>query len=402
LEKEKLIIKNFGPIKEVELDLGRVTVLIGEQATGKSTIAKVLAVCRYFSYIVGEKGGELANYHVPTFLKGLKMWGIDKFVNDDSIIEYECSDYSLNVRNRDSELESNYNENVVQSIRTSFQVQLQPKSVKFGNLLLELNTIRPVSSNILWSIPTSFYINEVKNVMDNPFYLPTERCLQSIFSLGQGSIPNLANFLFNYFSKVDGILGDFLTETEIEPLDLIYINRNGSGYVRKKEDKDLYLLANAASGYQAIIPIVLVMKYYNETQNRSKTFIVEEPELNLFPTAQNKLMQHFVEQINKYGNSLLMTTHSPYTLTSLNNLMYAYTIGQSHPDEVNKVIDKKYWINPDDVSAYMLKADGTAESIIDEEEKMIVAEKIDGVSKIINKEFDELMNIELGIDAENN
>ena len=44
--REKLIIKNFGPIKSVDLDLGKITVLIGEQATGKSTIAKVLSICR--------------------------------------------------------------------------------------------------------------------------------------------------------------------------------------------------------------------------------------------------------------------------------------------------------------------------------------------------------------------
>ena len=52
MEKERLVIMNFGPIKSVDLKLGKMTILIGEQATGKSTIAKVLSVCRYFSYIV--------------------------------------------------------------------------------------------------------------------------------------------------------------------------------------------------------------------------------------------------------------------------------------------------------------------------------------------------------------
>ena len=32
---EKLIVKNFGPIKDAELDLKKVTVLIGEQASGE-------------------------------------------------------------------------------------------------------------------------------------------------------------------------------------------------------------------------------------------------------------------------------------------------------------------------------------------------------------------------------
>ncbi len=42
--EETLIIKNFGPIESVELKLKRFTILIGEQATGKSTVAKVLIV----------------------------------------------------------------------------------------------------------------------------------------------------------------------------------------------------------------------------------------------------------------------------------------------------------------------------------------------------------------------
>ena len=39
---QKLIIKNFGPIKDVELDVNDFMVFIGPQASGKSTISKTL------------------------------------------------------------------------------------------------------------------------------------------------------------------------------------------------------------------------------------------------------------------------------------------------------------------------------------------------------------------------
>ena len=42
--KETLHIKNFGPIKEVKLELGKVNVLIGDQGTGKSTVAKLFHI----------------------------------------------------------------------------------------------------------------------------------------------------------------------------------------------------------------------------------------------------------------------------------------------------------------------------------------------------------------------
>ena len=70
-------------------------------------------------------------------------------------------------------------------------------------------------------------------------------------------------------------------------------------------------------------------------------------------------------------------------------------MGQKEPEETAKIIDKKYWINSDDVSAYMLLPDGTCEDILDREENLIKAEKIDKVSRVLNEQFDALLNLEL-------
>ena len=39
---QKIIIKNFGAIEYAEVEIKKVLVLIGEQASGKSTIAKLI------------------------------------------------------------------------------------------------------------------------------------------------------------------------------------------------------------------------------------------------------------------------------------------------------------------------------------------------------------------------
>ena len=39
---QKIIIKNFGAIADAEIEIRKVLVLIGEQASGKSTIAKLI------------------------------------------------------------------------------------------------------------------------------------------------------------------------------------------------------------------------------------------------------------------------------------------------------------------------------------------------------------------------
>jgi predicted ATPase len=401
--KEKLIIKNFGPIKSVELDLGRFNILIGEQATGKSTVAKVLAVCRYFSYVYGE------NNNVPSdnFELGLNAWGLKESIQSNSYIFYESGHYifiAQRIVRKDIifvPVDGSGNFEYI-----GFSTKIEAKSPAFKNLLVELGKIKPKENNesidfssFSWRIPTSFFLNDVKNVLDNPFYLPTQRGLQSIFSLGRSSIPNISDSLFNQLAKMDGIAHHFTKETYIDPLDVFYKNVQGYGYIRKASETEYYSLFNAASGYQSEIPIVLVIKYYTEMKKRKKTFIIEEPELNLFPSAQNKLMQYLVDKTINYGNSVLLTTQSPYILTSLNNMMYVYQVGQINPERVSEKIDKKYWINPADVSAYLLKSDGMCENIIDDE-GLIRAEKIDEVSKVINKQFNEILDIEISENEE--
>lgn len=393
---EKLIIRNFGPIKDIELELKKFNVIIGENATGKSTVAKVLAVCKYFSYIKGTNVIEAQNR--SCFLRGLVSWGLEEFLKDDSYIYYECKDYSIEVKNENIE-KNKYP-------LTTFIPTLKPLSKEFKSLLNELDKIMPSQENpdstrLMWTAPTSFFQNDVAAVLDNPFYLPTERGLQSIFSLGKSSIQNISDSLFNQFANLDLIAKNFKNETIIEPLRISYKNIDGRGYIKKDNEEKFYSLYNGASGYQSGIPVVLVIKYYNDLRKKKKTFLIEEPELNLFPSAQKELINYLIQDGINNGNTFLLTTHSPYILTSLNNLMYAFEIGQKEPEEANKIINKNYWINPKEVSAYRLLSDGTSgktsKNIIssDEDGTLIRAEEIDEVSTQLNKEFDKLISLEI-------
>lgn len=387
--KEKLIIRNFGPIKDVELELGKFNVLIGEQATGKSTVTKLLAVCRYFSYIVPNDEWEGSN-----FLGGLNDWGLSEFIQQNTFIDYQCRHYSFQVNiTTDNKLKTEYGLTKIPIAQTN----LNPLSEEFKALLRELERIKPQQSKnkSQWLVPTSFYQNDASKVLDNPLYLPTERGLQSIFSLGKSSIQNISDSLFNQFAKLDQMARFFKEEILIEPLNIIYKNVDGRGYIRKKNDDKFYSLFNGASGYQSTIPIALAIKYYTEQRlkRKKKTFIIEEPELNLFPSAQADLMKFFADQI-QFHNGILLTTHSPYILTSVNNLMYAYNVGSEHADEVDKIIPKLNWLDPNDVFAYRLLPNGKCEDIFDREENLIHADKIDEISRTLNKQFDDLLKLQ--------
>jgi predicted ATP-dependent endonuclease of OLD family len=404
---EKLIIRNFGPIKEVELDLKKFNVIIGEQATGKSTIVKILSMCRYFSYIVKSNFSKysiiLGDKDGTSFYLGLDSWGLNEFYKDGSHIYYKNADYEFKIDFYVETSLPNFDTNGNQTInkKVSTIATIIPISKVFESLLKELNYIKPQNDLQLqnWHIPTSFFLNDVSNVMSNPFYLPTERGLQSIFSLGKNSIQNISDTLFNQLAKLDFVASKFEEETEIEPLNISYKNVDGRGFIKKNGEELYYSLNNGASGYKSAIPIILVMKYYNDVIFKDKSFIIEEPELNLYPNAQMELMKFLVA--NSYQNvntkkQILLTTHSPYILTSLNNLLYAYEVGKNNRKMVieNLKIGSEYWLNPSTTSAYKL-VNGVSVDIMDEELKQIKVEEIDEISEVLSNQWHEMAELNL-------
>ena len=106
------------------------------------------------------------------------------------------------------------------------------------------------------------------------------------------------------------------------------------------------------------------------------------------------MIKNIVKACNgDHPSTLLITTHSPYILTAINNLIYAAKVGKNSPEAVEQIIPQKMWLSEDIVSAYRV-ADGTAEIIMDDEIKEIMAEQIDEVSQDINKQYELLAEIE--------
>ena len=93
--------------------------------------------------------------------------------------------------------------------------------------------------------------------------------------------------------------------------------------------------------------------------------------------------------------SWVITTHSPYILSSFNNLLEAWQVGHTDKERgisVQKIIDEKYWANPGGFRAYSIE-DGHLKSIMDEETHLISDNFLDSVSERIGGEFDELLRI---------
>lgn len=87
----------------------------------------------------------------------------------------------------------------------------------------------------------------------------------------------------------------------------------------------------------------------------------------------------------------MLTTHSPYILGTLNNLIYAYKISsQADKAELNHIIYEREWIEFSKLSAYYVN-DGQCISCMDNEFQAIENGMIDGASDDINRDFDRMI-----------
>ena len=67
-------------------------------------------------------------------------------------------------------------------------------------------------------------------------------------------------------------------------------------------------------------------------ENLNATRIIEEPETHLFPNSQRLLIELLVMMCNTAKCSYVITTHSPFVVAALNNLLYLYKAIHEKPE----------------------------------------------------------------------
>ena len=349
----RLVVKNFGVLKDIDIVLNKTNLFIGNNGSGKSVLAKLITIITSF------------NDYSDNFLEQFQRFDIN-FIKDDTLIEF-------------FDIYTNENILYIKNNKVNFSNKAQ-KTIKNINL-----TKKIIDS---FENPNSLNINIISKKFTSQ-YIPAERNLisllnQSISSLVVNEIP-LPKPLMLFASNFEKAKKEI---KELELLDMKYISSNGVDKIYY--DNDNYLpLENSSSGMQTALPMYLTVKYFN---SKHSNIIIEEPEQNLYPKAQIDTIKFIVENSD---NNLYLMTHSPYVLSILNILIFAYKSANTNDilkEKIEKTIPASQHINPDDFSAYLIQ-NGKSTNIKGYTTGMIKQNVIDDISDKIDDDFSELMEV---------
>lgn len=428
----KLIIHKLGPIRHCELQCTQFMTLTGFQASGKSTIAKAVYYFRTIKDDIIELAREqalnskdtdsfenelglrkkLENHLREKFLRTFgSSWGMEK----EMFLEY-CFTDELSVKISLVEDERYGTPNYIWvTICDELRQFLRKK-----NHYLSVTTLG-IPEEELKKFKTEIY--GLFRDEDTVVYIPAGRSMITLLSQQLGYIyatmdemqkRSLDNCTKDYLERIlrlkpefsEGLQGLALysgAKTSLSPdtvkqaLNLIkkilrgtYRYSNGEEQIVLEDGK--YVKINYSSSGQQECVWILNLLFYHLIQQKRTLFIVEEPESHLFPESQ-KYISEFIALVVKMGHSVLLTTHSPYVLGTLNNLLYAGTLAPKYQDNADKIISKLFWIEHDKFDSWFVE-DGTIENCMDREIQMIQNERIDEISKVINADFDMLLELQ--------
>ena len=168
--------------------------------------------------------------------------------------------------------------------------------------------------------------------------------------------------------------------------------RTMNGEERLQVTDDRYVKINfASSGQQEAVWILNVVFYYL-LNNKKSYFIIEEPESHLFPNAQ-KLIAEFISLAKNGGNKIILTTHSPYILGSINNMLYANRISAKvDKAALENIMNPLKWIEFEKIATYYVE-NGKIRSCLNEEFEAIDNAVIDGASDEINMDYEKMADL---------
>ena len=357
-----LIVKNFGPIrnrKDYPLEIHPVTVFCGDQGTGKSTLAKLISEFSWLEKALSR--GDFLPKEITSYDRFRKKYcafhNIQNYFREDTYLRFvgdryvfEYNEGHLNVSNnanttylRPQLIYIPAERNLISALEDAEKIKRLPSSL---SVLLDEYIRALRSSRGALDLPLTGYsvlydkLNKVTWLVGDGFKIRTYEAasgLQSIIPLSV--VVNYLNFQVNDKSSQE-ISSDSSEERQ-------RLEKTVQSLLRDKTIDDS-------------LRVALIKELNASVPNRRFINIVEEPEQNLFPASQRKVLDELLRIKNSIPeNELVFTTHSPYLLNYLTLAVKAGQIKRNHPEAVlDAVVPEGCQLEPEQLSIYQLNLDG--------------------------------------------
>ena len=386
----KLTINNIGKLKNAEVVIDGITVITGENDTGKSTVGKVLWSVFNGFYEIDEKVYKEKVSELEKIVgKLMKENGYDKITDnfkdffgifdrteEKIAIEllknnknYSEDEIKIIINNYKKDLKIENISNFVQEINETLKISdkeiikvivsrvmnkefhnqinavFSREKMNIGEISLKIKDKEidlKIENNEISDVQNYFLINKETMYIDNPFILDSydfddenhqTHLAANVFSENENSVISeikVKKKLNNIYQKLNSVLSGEILE-----------NKNFK-FVYRKNGEDIDL-KNLSTGLKTFAIIKMLLQ--NGTLEENGTIILDEPEIHLHPEWQLKFAELIVLLQKEFGMHILLTTHSPYFLNAIEVF-----------SERHKIDDKcKYYVAENEGNSSIIK-----------------------------------------------
>lgn len=434
----KICIYKFGPVHEAEIDLDKkMQVFIGTQASGKSTICKVVYFCqklRDYTLDFLMDGEQYFNNHkneyFNLYMKYLTRQFMGCFGKTTHMqrfkIKYYFGEKQIEITlNQDGYIRFKFDDSLKRDLNSlineaAIMFLNELKSDKFNAIIDNITALALMKQQLKEALYRVFENNA------EIIYIPAGRSLLATmseqlhdFSISdmdltmQEFINLIRNTKSRFGSKIPDIVKDYtktvkgqINNSSLEMAYKLIREIFKADYTSESDGEKIYFderhwvkLMYSSSGQQEVLWI-LMLAFIVILEKKKSFVIIEEPEAHLFPIAQKNVVSLISLMLSSTESKTIITTHSPYILTSLNILLYSDKVENGLKGKGGAIIPKSLRINYNTFGAYKVENENSSynsmQNLLDQESHMISTDYIDEVSSITNYELEELLNKEMG------
>ncbi len=408
---EKLVIENLGPIGKLVVEPRRLTLLIGEQASGKSLVAQLLYFFRGLEYQLARiYNAELVLQPewqpkaVKKILDGLRAVPFQVFANGTASLTYTSGStgqiWKATLEEKKESIQLNH------ELTEQLEKWVESWQADPGELDAAIKRVVRIfipTERMLYARLHRFHVGTLfASDQPEPFRRFAQLMHEAEYLLSHQNSSRVSevqghdepNSQMPEWQKWDHKRVEFLRNCQVRAV-------GGRAFPEERpphqwkwsvigdgEQFRTLPMEAAASGQTESWPFFVLAAAFASVESHTE-FYFEEPEAHLHPRAQLEVMKAVGYLVNA-GNPFVITTHSPFIGYVVDNMLQRYI---SYKGDVPK---GEIGLNPDDVAAYRLRQrpEDLPEDIMDRKDtKLLNLDELEAVADELGGEFDRLLDM---------